>query len=161
MGFEPAERISELEPELSRPCFLVLDLRRVRSLDFTAGRLLNQIQTQLADAGGELALANLAPELRPYLDHFDVLEPKGPAHVFDGAHEALEWAEERILLEAAFTLPPALPPLSLERIDMIMIPDRCEATEAEVITVGGGANGIWPSDHFPVRAIVNLKPTNE
>lgn len=47
------------------------------------------------------------------------------------------------------------------RIDMIMIPDRCEATEAEVITVGGGANGIWPSDHFPVRAIVTLKPASE
>ncbi len=47
------------------------------------------------------------------------------------------------------------------RIDMIMIPDRCEATEAEVITVGGGENGIWPSDHFPVRAIVTLKPASE
>ncbi len=29
------------------------------------------------------------------------------------------------------------------RIDLILIPDRCEATEAEVITVGG-EKGIWP-----------------
>ncbi len=41
------------------------------------------------------------------------------------------------------------------RIDMILIPDRCEAIESEVITIGG-EKGIWPSDHYPVRAIVNL-----
>ncbi|GAB5496748.1 MAG: hypothetical protein Phyf2KO_18280 [Phycisphaerales bacterium] len=42
-----------------------------------------------------------------------------------------------------------------KRIDMILVPSSCEVTEAEVITIGG-KDGIWPSDHFPVRAIVTL-----
>jgi endonuclease/exonuclease/phosphatase family metal-dependent hydrolase/ketosteroid isomerase-like protein len=46
------------------------------------------------------------------------------------------------------------------RIDMILVPTACEVTESEVITLGG-KDSIWPSDHFPVRAIVNIKPMNE
>jgi len=47
-----------------------------------------------------------------------------------------------------------------KRIDMILVPTSSEVTESEIITTGGH-NGIWPSDHFPVRAIVNIKPMNE
>lgn len=46
------------------------------------------------------------------------------------------------------------------RIDMILLPRGCEAVETEVI-VAGGENGVWPSDHRPVRAIVNLRPERE
>jgi len=46
------------------------------------------------------------------------------------------------------------------RIDMILIPDRCEATESEVMTIGG-EHGVWPSDHYPVRAIVNIRPQRD
>ena len=47
------------------------------------------------------------------------------------------------------------------RIDMILVPDACAVSEAEVIDEGGSyadAPGVWPSDHYPVRAIVTLKP---
>ena len=47
-----------------------------------------------------------------------------------------------------------------KRIDMILVPTASEITESEVITIGGD-DGIWPSDHFPVRTIVNIKPMNE
>lgn len=46
------------------------------------------------------------------------------------------------------------------RIDMILVPQRCELEEAEIITAGG-VGGIWPSDHYPVRAIVTLKPQRD
>ncbi|MCA9272217.1 MAG: nuclear transport factor 2 family protein [Phycisphaerales bacterium] len=47
-----------------------------------------------------------------------------------------------------------------KRIDMILMPDRCELEESEVITLGG-ENGVWPSDHYPVRAIVTLYPQRD
>lgn len=47
-----------------------------------------------------------------------------------------------------------------KRIDMILVPDRCEIVEAEIITLGG-EGGIWPSDHYPVRAIVTLEPNRD
>lgn len=50
------------------------------------------------------------------------------------------------------------------RIDMILVPDSCAVTEAEIIDEGGSyadAPGVWPSDHYPVRAIVTLKPEDK
>lgn len=46
------------------------------------------------------------------------------------------------------------------RIDLILLPEHCEAVEVEVITEGG-TGGVWPSDHRPVRAIVNVRPERE
>ena len=46
------------------------------------------------------------------------------------------------------------------RIDLILMPERCEAVETEVIRIHGD-EGVWPSDHYPVRAIVNLRPERE
>ena len=42
-----------LEPDLRTARYLLLDLRRVQSLDYTAAHLLEQIQVQLEEKGGE------------------------------------------------------------------------------------------------------------
>jgi SulP family sulfate permease len=77
---------SELEPHLGVRRYFILDLKRVRSLDFTAAHLLNQIQSRIAERGGCLLLSDLPPNhlpvsglLRPTID------------------DALEWVEDRIL----------------------------------------------------------------
>ena len=50
--------------------------------------------------------------------------------------------------------------LGFTREDHALAEMRCELEEAEIITTGR-VGGIWPSDHYPVRAIVTLKPQRD
>lgn len=111
---------SLIEEDLKTCRDLVLDLRRVQSLDYTAARMLGQIEAILTDRGAWLHYTHLPAslpsgrDLRAYLDQVGLAAADRNVRVYDGMHEALEWIEDRILEEAGIPSASSGPPLALE-----------------------------------------------
>ena len=114
---------SEVSPYLGKCRFLVLEMRRVQSLDYTAANLLLQIENQLEECGGQLVFSTV-PEsivsglsIRGYLKELGFFSDEGQAKFFPELDSALEWVEEEILkkeLPERFTL---VNDLSLDEIE--------------------------------------------
>ncbi|MBI2505738.1 MAG: SLC26A/SulP transporter family protein [Candidatus Latescibacteria bacterium] len=102
--------ISELIEDLQTRRFVILDLRRVQLVDYTAAHALDQIQAQLAEQDGLLLLSDLHPslatgqDLESYLDDVGLTHASERIRIFDTLDDALEWMEERLLEEAALGL---------------------------------------------------------
>ncbi len=96
---------TELEGDLRIRRFVVLDLRRVRSVDLTAVHLLQQIEAQLEERGALLLFSGLpkrlpgGQDLRAYFEEVGLLKPDGRLRTFDQFSDALEWVEDRLLEE--------------------------------------------------------------
>lgn len=99
-----------LEPDLKTRRYLILDLRRVQTVDVTAAHMLEQIEDMLAERGGCLIFSRvprLLPtgrDIRRYLDEVGLLRPGGGAKVFDELDQAQEWVEDQIIAAAALEL---------------------------------------------------------
>ncbi|HET7293177.1 MAG TPA: cyclic nucleotide-binding domain-containing protein, partial [Vicinamibacteria bacterium] len=116
---------SQLEAELRTRTYVILDLRRVRSVDLTAVHLLEQIESQLAERGARLALSSLprslptGQDLRAYFDEVGLVKPGSRLRFFDQLSDALEWAEDEILASEGRARGEDAPPLELREIDFL------------------------------------------
>ena len=106
---------SALEPELGRRSYILLDMRRVQSVDVTAVHLLSQIRDSLAERGAFLIFSGLThtlPNGRNLAELFERMElttTSDQVKVFAEVDDGLEWIEDQILgeqLEQAAELPP-------------------------------------------------------
>jgi SulP family sulfate permease len=94
---------SELEPELKRRTYVVLDMRRVQSVDFTAAHMLELIEDMLKDRGGVLIFSHMPGEvpsgqdMERYFDTVGLVRKERQTRIFAHLDEALEWIEDRIL----------------------------------------------------------------
>ncbi|MDX9994058.1 MAG: SulP family inorganic anion transporter [Rhodocyclaceae bacterium] len=114
-----------LEPELKTRDYLILDLRRVQTVDVTAAHMLEQVKDMLAERGGCLIFSQIPQKLptgrdiRKYLDEVGLLKAGDAVRVFDEIDQAQEWVEDRIIKAAALELAAetvlALPDLELFR----------------------------------------------
>lgn len=92
-----------LESELQTARYLLLDMRRVHSLDYTAFHLLEQIHSQLAEKGGNLLFSGMPSRLyekrdfERYLSQMGLVRQSNGVLIFSTFDSALEWMEERIL----------------------------------------------------------------
>lgn len=92
-----------LETDLGTRTYLVLDMRRVQSVDYTAVHILEQIEDTLAERGGVLVFSHVprrvpsGRDLAKYLDEAGLAGTEHRIRVFDQRNEALEWIEEQIL----------------------------------------------------------------
>jgi SulP family sulfate permease len=97
---------SQLEPDLRTKRFILLDMRRVQSMDYTAAHLFEQMHVQLAERGGQLLFSGMPSGLleernfEHYLVQLGVVREGGGVMISETMDGALEWMEERIL-EAA------------------------------------------------------------
>ena len=97
---------TQLEPDLRTKLFILLDMRRVQSMDYTAAHLFEQMHAQLAERGGQLLFSGMPSGLleernfEHYLVQLGVAGAGGGVMIADTLDGALEWMEERIL-EAA------------------------------------------------------------
>ncbi len=97
---------SALEPELKTRDYVILDLRRVQSVDVTAAHMLDQIKDMLAERHGFLIFSQLPKNLpsgrdmQQYFDQVGLVRPESPVRIFDEVDEALEWVEDKILANA-------------------------------------------------------------
>lgn len=126
-----------LEPELKTRTYVILDMRRVQSVDVTAAHLLEQITDTLAERGGYLIFSHVhhklpsGRDMQQYFDQVGLVRGGNPVRVFSELDEALEWVEERLLAEAALQRE-AERPLELAEIDLFKgrKPETLAALEA-------------------------------
>ncbi len=100
----------EIEPELATRNFVILDFRRVQSLDVTAAHMLRNIRDALQERGALLLLSSVSERLsngrnlREFLEQTGVLgapaaEPQS-VRKFKELDDAVEWVEDRLLGES-------------------------------------------------------------
>ncbi len=94
---------TQLEADLRTRRFILLDMRRVQSMDYTAAHLFEQMQAQLEERGGRLLFTGMPSALydqrdfERYLAQLGVVREGGGVMVSQTLDSALEWMEERIL----------------------------------------------------------------
>ena len=114
---------SALEPELKTRDYVILDMRRVQSIDVTAVHMLDQIKDMLAERRGFLILSQLphnlpsGRDMEQYFDQVGLVRPESPVRMFGELDEALEWVEDRIL-EGSLSKPDEQEALGLEEIEL-------------------------------------------
>ncbi len=69
--------------------WIVVDAGAITHVDYTAARVLRELQQDLARRGVELVFAHVESDLRPDLDRHHITELIGPNRIFDSLHEAL------------------------------------------------------------------------
>lgn len=125
-----------LEPELNRRTYIVLDMRRVQSIDVTALHLLSQIRDSLSERDAYLVFSSLThtlPNGRNIAEFFDKMELTTTTEhvkVFPGLDDAIEWIEDEILgehREQAADLPP------LQVTDIGMFANHKEETLTDLV----------------------------
>jgi SulP family sulfate permease len=97
--------LTELEGDLKRCRYLVLDWRRVRSADYTAAHMLELFEAILGERGGFVVFSRLptalsaGQDLSRYFQQVGVM--KENVRLFDSLDDALQWVEDRIISEEA------------------------------------------------------------
>jgi SulP family sulfate permease len=107
---------TELAKDLERPVWMVLNMRRVQSLDLTGLDLFRQMILRLGDHGGQMLFANIHRGAAHGHNMEKLLRAFGGAHTKSGAKtsfkstdKALECAEDRLLTTLGH------PPVPLEK----------------------------------------------
>ncbi|MBV8165259.1 MAG: SLC26A/SulP transporter family protein [Alphaproteobacteria bacterium] len=112
-----------LEPELKTRKYIVLDMRRVTTVDATAGHVLDQVKDMLAERGGVLILSSVPRHLptgrdvQRYFDELGLVRAGSPVKLFEDLDEAIEWVEDRVI-EAAGLVQDEETPLDLHEIEL-------------------------------------------
>jgi SulP family sulfate permease len=97
------ELYSVLEPEIKTRDYIILDLRRVLSVDITAAQMLNLVRDMLRDRGVPLLLSNVREHLpngRNLLEFFKqtgLIDANDSVQVFKTIEAAIEWVEDKLV----------------------------------------------------------------
>jgi SulP family sulfate permease len=116
--------LNELEDDLKKSRYVILDMSRVQSVDFTAVHMLQQIEAALRDRNGRLLFAGLPASLptgrhlETYFRQLDLITPTRKVPTYATLDEAVEWVEDRILEEAHATAAVDDRPLGLHEMDL-------------------------------------------
>ncbi|MFZ5493736.1 MAG: SLC26A/SulP transporter family protein [Verrucomicrobiota bacterium] len=118
--------LTELEPAVHGCRYLILDLRRVQSVDYTAAHLLERFEADLAARDGWLLFSRVPAHLptgrnlRDYFAKLGVVDIGRRVRLFSSLDDALMWAEDRILAGHLPTRPSDdAPPLTLADFDLL------------------------------------------
>jgi sulfate permease, SulP family len=115
---------SLLENELRTKRFILLDMRRVQSMDYTAAHLFEEMQAILEEHGGRLLFTGMPSGLHDsrnfegYLAQLGVVRKEGGIMISQTLDSALEWMEDRILEEYNVVKKADEPPLELKDFDL-------------------------------------------
>ena len=126
---------SALEPEIKTRDFIILDLRRVQSVDITAAHMLNQVRDMLRDRGVQLLISNVREQLPngrnllEFLKHTGLIDSSGAVLVFQTIEAAIEWVEDRLVGDTALPVSEEVP-LHLHEMDLFR--GRKDATIADL-----------------------------
>jgi SulP family sulfate permease len=124
-----------LEPEARSRAYVILDMRRVQTVDITAAHVLEQIEDLLAERQAHLVFSQLprhvpsGRDMRAFFDEVGLAERRGHTRTFAELDEALEWVEDRLLDEERRRRPEEQP-LDLREMDLFA--GRKEATLADL-----------------------------
>lgn len=96
---------SMLRNDLKEKKYIIMDMKRVQTVDLTAAHILLQIKDILHDKNGYLLLSRLphklptGDDMESYFNHVGLLKHLSPIKVFDDLEYAIEWAEDQVLKE--------------------------------------------------------------
>nr|MBL8411628.1 SLC26A/SulP transporter family protein [Dechloromonas sp.] len=127
-----------LEPEIKTRSFIILDLKRVQSVDVTAAHMLHQVRDALAERKALLLLSNVREKLpngrnlREFLDQTGVTENTETVRLFNELDSAIEWVEDRILGEEERAQP--VRETALQLGEMELFKNRKDETLADLET---------------------------
>ncbi len=113
----------KIEPDLRKTDYLILDMRRVFSLDVTAAHTLNLVRDLLLERNVPLLLSSVRESLpngrnlREFLELAGLLPINDKVIYLPTLEAAIEWVEDRLLGDVART-DPTLPPLELHEIEL-------------------------------------------
>jgi SulP family sulfate permease len=130
--------LTEVEPVLPSCHHLLLDMKRVQSVDYTAAHLLGQLRDVLRSHGGVLVLVSVPRSLPTgadpleYLGSLGVIDDGDSLRSFSDLDWALEWAEERTLARHRSDQPEPGRPLELGEFDLL---DGLPATALEKLAL--------------------------
>ena len=115
----------ELQADLKRCRFMILDMRRVQSVDFTAAHMLELIEALLQDRDAFLLFSHMpatlpgGENLEAYFHKVGVTDRQANVKLFAELDEAMGWAEDRILEDHHLLLDEnAQTPLALAEIEL-------------------------------------------
>jgi len=92
-----------LQEDLQHKKYIILDMKRVQTVDLTAAHILLQIKDILHDNNGYLILSRLphklpsGDDMESYFNHVGLLRHLSPIKVLDDLDDAIEWVETAIL----------------------------------------------------------------
>ncbi len=115
---------TQLETDLRTKRYILLDMRRVQSMDYTAAHLFEQMQAQLEERGGRLLFTGMASGLHDqrdferYLAQMGVVREGGGVMISETLDSALEWMEERILEAYNMAMEDSAQPLELKDFEL-------------------------------------------
>ncbi|HTY08453.1 MAG TPA: SulP family inorganic anion transporter, partial [Candidatus Edwardsbacteria bacterium] len=116
---------SLIEPRLAQYKYVILDMRRVAAVDFTAIHMLEMLDARIAEQGGNLIFSQIPRnlptglDLRQYFDQVGLMRPERSIKVFPELDAALEWVEDRVIAQAAPCASCEEQPLDLAEIDLL------------------------------------------
>jgi len=115
--------LSEIDPLMKEFKYIILDMKRVLSLDYTAAHLLKQIRRRIKKQKGYLVFSSVPIQLatgqnvRKYLSELGLNEKKR-LKFFDNLDLALEWTEDQTLKEEGALYIDDTTPLEINEIEV-------------------------------------------
>ncbi|MDP2834955.1 MAG: SulP family inorganic anion transporter [Pseudomonadota bacterium] len=131
------ELYSLLEPEIKMRDYLILDMRRVQSVDITAAHMLNQVRDMMMERGIPLLLSNIREQLpsgrnlREFFEQIGLTTSSDAVKTFPSLEAAIEWVEDQIVAEV-ITQTDEQVPLTLQEMEMFQ--GRKDETLADLET---------------------------
>jgi sulfate permease, SulP family len=71
--------------------WVLVDAGAITKVDYTAARVIEELQAELASRGVDLVFAHVQPELQADLDRHHLTEAIGRSRIFDKLHDALAY----------------------------------------------------------------------
>ena len=167
---------TQLEADLATQKWLLFDMRRVQSLDYTATHLFTLMQDRLKERGGELLFSGMpsslpsGQDLQRYMKDVGLLDGQNGIRLFESRDEGLEWMESRILNESGEFEKPAEQTLDLKDIELLREMDGSTLNALRlcvhelsvhagehIFTVGDSGDDIFMIRRGTVRILLPLK----
>jgi SulP family sulfate permease len=114
---------TDLEHEIGTREYVIIDLRRVRSIDVTAAHLFKQIRDTIKERGAKLVLCGVRDDqqggnIRELLSNSGLMRPQSKTvRVFPDLDTAIAWVEDRLLGEVENAVGEEAP-MSLQQMEL-------------------------------------------
>ena len=114
---------ADLEHEINTRSYIIIDLKRVQSVDVTAAHLLNQVRDAIQERGARLLLSNVRENLpsgrnlREFFEQTGLMDAGDTVRIFPELDSAIAWVEDRILGESESAQEQEVP-MQLQEMDL-------------------------------------------
>lgn len=117
------ELYTVLETELKTREYIILDLRRVQSVDITAAHMLNQVRDMLRERNVPLLISNVREQLPSgqnlveFFTQTGLIDSSNTVRVFKTIEAAIEWVEDQLVRDIIQTADKEKP-LNLQEMEL-------------------------------------------